>query len=96
MNATLRAPVRGLATCAACRANIVWVESTRGRAMPINAHPTDDGNLILSRTGEGKVVAVVAKAGDALCEPRYVSHFSTCPDPRFRRPRKRSGAMRQP
>jgi hypothetical protein len=66
--------------------------------MLIDAAPTKDGNLILSQTSDGAIVAQVAKTGfGPPGELRFVSHFSTCSSAaQFRRPRKRSGALRLP
>lgn len=90
--------IRSLRRCR-CGASIFFALSTVGKAMPIDAEPVVGGNLMLSQTNDGKLVASVDNAASALLlpEPRYVSHFATCPDAaKFRRPRKRSGALRQP
>jgi len=97
MKASGNAPLRGLTKCTGCGANVVWTVTTRGKKMLVDAEPSDKGNLLLSRQVDRKLVAIVARRGDAECEARYLSHFVTCPNAaQFRRrPRKRSGAMRQ-
>lgn len=97
MNAIDRQPLRALTRCAACGASIAWAFTTKRRPIPLNPNPTRYGNLILTRTSTGQLVAMFAQLGDARSEPRFTSHFATCPEAdKFRAPRKRSGAMRQP
>jgi hypothetical protein len=76
-------------SCSSCGADIWWALSfTTGRRMPIDATPTPDGNVLLaeSRPDGTPVVRVVGKpaaAGPDLfsenTEPRFTSHFATCP-----------------
>ncbi len=88
-------PTRLLARCRGCGANIYWAESTRGKAIPLDAEPAEGGNLVLQRRLDGVLVAMVVKADEMPGAPRFVSHFSTCVDAaKFRRARKPSGAMR--
>lgn len=61
------------ATCRSCGAPIIWARTVNGKAMPLDAEPTDAGNVSL--------VNGVAYVGEQLAlPPCYTSHFATCPD----------------
>jgi hypothetical protein len=73
------------ATCRSCGAAVIWLAISPGaRAMPIDAEPHADGNVLadlVTRRG------IVLSAGslevvriDTPDEPLYRSHFATCPD----------------
>lgn len=64
--------------CRACGAPILWVKSVKGRTMPLNVAPVEDGNVTLDKDG----VATVHPPGTMFYEDevRYTSHFSTCPN----------------
>lgn len=65
--------------CRSCEAEIIWVETEKGRRMPIDADPSPGGRFALS--ADGKTVAFVPPhssvggRGDLHC-----SHFETCPE----------------
>ena len=65
-------------TCKSCGAPIIWAKTPKGKRLPLDPEPVDNGNVIL--TTEGAVVL-----GVAVNEPeyahldKYVSHFATCP-----------------
>jgi hypothetical protein len=60
------------AHCKSCGAAIEWVKSAKtGKAMPLDAAPAADGNLVVI---DG--VAHAAMVGEG---PRRKSHFATCP-----------------
>lgn len=65
-----------ISTCRSCEAEIIWVETEKGKRMPIDAEPGPGGRFTLS--DDGKTVAFVHThmARDDL----YSSHFETCPD----------------
>lgn len=74
-----------MSTCRSCGAAIIWAFTTTGKRMPVDAEPTDGGNVLLhpdAVAGHDPVATVVGKHvqpsifGDD--GPRYVSHFSTC------------------
>ena len=65
------------ATCQSCAAPIVWAMTDRGRRMPVDVEPVDDGNLVLVWRGDVLTVAVV---GHEDRRPRHRAHFATCPD----------------
>lgn len=77
--------------CRACSKPIRWARTTNDRAIPLDAEPTDDGNVVLeypagsSAGGTGAPVAhVLGKFGLPLElahlaeEPRYMPHHATC------------------
>lgn len=65
-----------------CRASIFWARTTRGKRMPVDAMPTEDGNVeIVSHGQDGPIVKIHKTGQPALFEERrYTSHFATCPD----------------
>lgn len=76
-------------TCKSCSAPVLWVIMPSGKRNPLDAEPSDKGNVrarALQTRGEmnGHTQGVVLK-GPALEEARaageqlYVSHFATCP-----------------
>lgn len=71
-----------MTACRSCGAEIFWATTAAGRAMPIDPTPTPDGNVIIQRR-DGRIGATVLAAGAAPAspqEPRYTSHFATCPN----------------
>jgi hypothetical protein len=76
------------ATCRSCGGSIRWVLTGKGRRMPVDPDPVDNGNVTLA------VVAGVVHAtvhGDATGitgVARYISHFATCPEAHKHRRRR--------
>jgi hypothetical protein len=68
------------AFCRSCGEEVVWTKTAKGKNMPVDAQPVEDGNLILSRGEDGTLRSVYVRAGatDQAGEPRYTSHFATC------------------
>ena len=82
--------------CTSCRARIVWARSaTTGKAMPIDVEPHADGNIVLrldpvpeAPKRRQRVAYVIGtrtdypgpQGGLSPTEPRYRSHFATCPN----------------
>lgn len=75
-----------MTACRSCGAPIVWaIAAGSSRRIPLDADPTDDGNLIVVRhrwDGPDRTIPIVhvvdEDAGtDGL---RFRSHFATCPD----------------
>lgn len=65
------------AKCKSCGAPIMWATSARtGKAMPIDAEPTPNGNVCLVAGQARPYTPDDAK----LHRDRYTSHFATCPD----------------
>lgn len=72
---------RGL--CRSCGAEILWAQTERNKAMPLDAEPSSLGNVVLVKLVDGREVAkyvspTTAEVYHSL--PHYHSHFSTCPD----------------
>lgn len=74
-----------MSACRSCGAQIIWARTERGKAMPVDAQSTPDGNLVLTEEPTGELIARV----DARpMRQRYTSHFQTCPNAdSHRRPR---------
>lgn len=78
------------ARCRSCRARVVWVVTTHRKSMPIDADPVPTGNIRMTgrerpnRYGtlkpEVEYIDTSALFVDLADEPRYVSHFATCPN----------------
>jgi hypothetical protein len=68
--------------CRSCGAHILWAETVKGRRIPLDAEPTDGGNMTLEDRGRYKPpIATVLVAGAAPNDkPHYKSHFATCPN----------------
>lgn len=62
--------------CRSCGAEVIWVETEKGRRMPVDAESTEGGNIVLV---DG--VAKYVKAGEGT----HVSHFVTCPNAKSHR-----------
>ncbi|MFD8437418.1 hypothetical protein ACFV2I_20250 [Streptomyces microflavus] len=77
--------------CRGCRAPICWALTTaNGRRQPVDAEPTDEGNLAVTQGADGKLY--VRSLTKAHPEPRpsewrAMPHFATCTSP----PPRRSG-----
>lgn len=62
-----------MSQCRSCGKPIIWtVTAVAGRAMPLDAQPVENGNIII-RDG----IACVSKE-KAEGELMYISHFATC------------------
>lgn len=68
-------------TCRSCPARVIWCQTERGKAMPVDADPVVGGNLALkpARAGQQPLAVVVPPAKRAEHEALHVSHFKTCP-----------------
>jgi hypothetical protein len=65
--------------CRSCQAPMLWARTEKGRRIPLDVEPyagDDPRGLFVLRAG----VAVAVPAGAFEDEPRYRSHFATCPD----------------
>lgn len=74
--------------CKGCGELMTWVNTTQGRAMPLDPAPVPNGNVVIVRDGGGGLLAEYLRRTDtpAPGTPRYQSHFSSCPErARFRR-----------
>lgn len=80
-------PVYPIEACRSetCRRAIIWARTEKGRSMPVDAAPTDQGTVRLFRY-QGVVQARVVTAEEAdrmrqdpLAVPLRTAHFATCP-----------------
>ena len=69
------------ATCRACKAPMIWTVTERGKNMPVDADPVEDGTFGLFTDGDEVSAIFVNKAreredwdGDL-----YKPHWATCP-----------------
>jgi hypothetical protein len=63
-------------SCRSCGADVVFVPTPKGKLMPLDPDERSDGNVVIEADGKARVLP----AGDPYTGPRFVSHFSTCPD----------------
>jgi len=88
------------AQCRTCRAPIRWVRMRKsGKNNPLDATPVPNGNIVIvgRHPGDGKEEACgLGEVPDPPgAVPRYVSHFSTCPQrQQHRRPDGRAPLSR--
>lgn len=71
-----------MSRCRSCRAEIVWVGTEHGRAMPLDRQPyvgDDPRGLFVIRVVDKRAIGMAVPAGAFEDEPRYRSHFATCP-----------------
>lgn len=64
--------------CRSCDAPVIWATTTKGKAMLVDAEPSDDGNVELALR-DGRAVATVLTGPSLLEGPLRTSHFATCP-----------------
>lgn len=71
-------------TCSSCGRPILWVSTPRGKAAPLDAEPNDSGNIVLEKPADPRepILGRWLKVSEPRPEgqPRYLSHFATCPD----------------
>lgn len=75
--------IGGRAACRSCGAGIRWaLTAASGALIPLDELPVVDGNLAVTRKGNGDLIARVLKQGEAAGphERRGTSHFVTCPN----------------
>jgi hypothetical protein len=73
------------AICRSCKAPIIWAETTEGKRMPVDAEPSEPGNIKLVDRGPRRLpIAVIldATALRSTTEVLRLSHFATCPEGR--------------
>lgn len=68
--------------CRSCDAPIIWARTINGKTMPVDAEPTEGGNVLLE-IRQGLMRATVYPPDATLIDPDLtfrLSHFTTCPD----------------
>lgn len=67
--------------CRSCGEPIIWAETEKGKRMPVNPEPADNGNLrLVERDGDVPLAVYDTAKTEALFgdDRRYLSHFPTC------------------
>lgn len=77
-----------MSKCRGCGAELVWGRTSNGKAIPLDAKPTIDGNVLL--TGEtrwGRLARILPKDELAIARELfesdrnlYLPHFASCPN----------------
>lgn len=65
--------------CRSCKAEILWVITQKGKRMPVDKEPTENGNLELHDQGQYRPPLAIVHSVKAPGVLRYISHFATCP-----------------
>jgi hypothetical protein len=73
--------INNLGTCRSCGAAIRWVDTSKGKKMPVNAEPIpidqiEPDDLVVDSIGR----VTKGKLANRLSDPFFRSHFATCPD----------------
>jgi hypothetical protein len=79
-----------MAECKSCGAPIRWAWTDKDKRMPLDAEPSEKGNMEIigygTKDGTTEPIVRVLKKGEGDTlpglepPPRYISHFATCPD----------------
>lgn len=69
-------------TCRYCPARIRWARTTNGNPIPLDADPTDDGNVVLDETGleAGVLGPLDAELARQEGIDLFMPHHATCPN----------------
>lgn len=77
-----------MSTCRDCDAEILWARTDGGRSIPLDPEPSSKGTFVLEfgeerQPHDGVIphvprIAVRARPGERLGQPRYVNHTSGC------------------
>ena len=64
--------------CRSCGAAIFWARTPNGKAIPLDAEPTEDGNVVVN----GGQALVFTKGSPTVADGtvKYTCHFQTCKD----------------
>lgn len=74
---------RYVASCNRCQAPIRWVKTAKGKNMPIDEKPSEEGVFaILPDTDPPEVEWLSSRAKTTHQGPFFVCHFDTCSSPR--------------
>jgi hypothetical protein len=78
-----------VSACRSCDAPVLWARTEKGRRIPLDPEPVENGNIVLRERHEAIPLALAIPPAAFPDEDRYVSHFRTCPfgARRHRRPR---------
>lgn len=80
-------------SCGSCGAAIVWAKTQRGERMPVDAEPSDNGNVLVTGQPPNRRAGVLtrgqAEGARAVGQQLHLSHFVTCPHAGSHRSRRR-------
>lgn len=68
--------------CRSCQAAIIWCQSERGKTMPVDAEPSEDGTLVIQPAllpGDPPRALYVGRRKPGERDARHRAHFATCP-----------------
>ena len=63
--------------CRSCGARVMWVKTSKGKKMPLDAEPVANGNLVMATLPDAIAVSYDPTQHGGLS--RFTSHFATCP-----------------
>jgi hypothetical protein len=67
--------------CRSCGAVIIWAETEKGKSIPIDPTPTEDGNIrLVVREQPQSPIAIVVTKPENRDTDMFKSHFATCPN----------------
>lgn len=73
-----------MSVCRSCKAPLLWARTeATGKAIPLDAEPHPDGNVIIVREGARDVARVLGPLEVAALDPsmeRFMPHFQSCPN----------------
>jgi hypothetical protein len=70
-----------LKRCASCPAEVIWAVTRNGRPMPVDAEPSEAGNVrLVAREGASPRAEIVQHVDRREGEALRTSHFVTCPN----------------
>jgi hypothetical protein len=69
--------------CRSCRAAVTWARTEAGRRIPLDAEPVEPASsgtaFVLRDVADATPLALAAPADAFPGEPRYRTHFASCP-----------------
>ena len=71
-----------MARCEYCGLRITWLETAGGQKFAVDEDPSPAGNIVVISGTMARVYRDAKTAKEQWPdEPRYLSHFATCPQP---------------
>jgi hypothetical protein len=64
--------------CRSCDAEIIWAVTSKGKRMPVDAEPSESGNVELDRSGRVPL-AIVHAQPPMEATNLHMAHHATCP-----------------
>jgi hypothetical protein len=71
--------------CSSCHAEILWKKTDRGKSIPLDKEPVEDGNIRINGAHADVLSALELTAAREDGELLHKSHFATCPNARKHR-----------